>query len=150
MKVLKLFTLLVLISQFISCSILGESDEEKIVGTWLLSSFKTTNCDSDSYNSNYQYDDGCYTDEIGYKLCHSIEFTSSGSYTIEYQYREAYGYNDQFYEETGSYFINDDKIKFCPEDDACYKNDFEVSKGELVLVGEGSNGCDYISNYERK
>lgn len=51
---------------------------------------------------------------------------------------------------TGTYSINDDKIKLCDDSDDCYVFNYKISKHELILSEKDlDDGCEFVLKFEK-
>ena len=141
MKNLKLLIGLMIVFLFISCG--KDKDEDLIIGTWLASSFKSTNCKNTADNQDLTFTNGCskqVTDGIEFDICMKITFTAAGTYSLETKF--TFFGQTETETDNGTYTITDGKIKICDDTGDCDENTLNVDKKTLYFSGtDADTGC---------
>lgn len=110
-----------------SCS----SDDDGIVGSWILTNVALTSCPPDIPETTIKADNGCVF-ILEESLCLDMEFTSGGAVVITFSYDD-----DAPDRESGTYVDNGDSIEICFDGDC---QSLSLNNDNLVLIGR-EEGC---------
>lgn len=132
LKFLICFLSLLLIS---SCS----SDDDGIVGNWVLTNVALTSCPDDISDTNIDADDGCVF-ILEESLCLDMSFTEGGTVVITFNYDD-----DAPEAEAGTYTDNGDSIEIC-FDGECQSI---VLNGNTLTLSSREDGCNIEFNFEK-